>query len=121
MSAEKKRLRRLPARPGRDNRFSGPVSPPVNFRATEPTEFERLKDQLLREQIAAETCPDLIAALRRAANDAAAVAWTMPFPALVLPELFREKVAVARRYAARQSALRVEQPTQNEFHKNAAA
>ena len=103
---EKKRTRRLPASFGRESRFDVPVTPAANFRATEPTEFERLKEQLLRELLAAETRPELVTALRRAANDAAAVAWTLPFPALVLPELFREKVAAARRYDARQASLR---------------
>ena len=106
-----KRTRRLPARLGRENRFAVPVTPAVNFRATEPTEFERLKERLLREQLAAEDRPELVAALRRAANDAAAVAWTLPFPTLVLPELFREKVAAARRYNTRQAALRSEEPS----------
>jgi len=105
-----KRTRRIRGSAGLENRFAQPVTPAVNFRATEPTEFERLKEQLLREHIASETRPELIAALRRAANDAAAVAWALPFPALVLPELFREKVAAARRYSARQASLRVEPP-----------
>lgn len=100
------RRRRVPARFGRETRFSVPVTPAANFRATEPTDFERLKDKLLREQLDAETRPELLTALRRAANDAAALAWTVPFPSLVLPELFREKVDAVRLYAARQATLR---------------
>lgn len=97
---------RSPARVGRETRFVLPAEPAVNFRATEPTEFERLKEQLLREQLVTGAGAELITALRRAANDAAAEAWSATFPLLVFPELFREKVADARRYAAKQAALR---------------
>ncbi len=98
--------RRLPDRARTETRFSGPVTPPANFRATEPSDFERLKERLLDEQLAGETQPEMLAALERASNDAAGLAWTMPLPLLVLPELFREKVAAARSYARRQTALR---------------
>src|SRR5690349_3547743 len=93
-------------RTGTENRFRKTYSPEVNFRVTEPTEFERLKDQLLREQLSKETRVEFLTLLRQAANDAAAVAWTAPYPLLVLPELFREKVAAARRYGAKQASLR---------------
>jgi len=101
----KKRLRPVP---GRETRFRTPFAPELNFRATEPTEFERLKDQLLREQLVTENRADVLTLLRQAANEAAAVAWTAPYPLLVLPELFREKVAAARRYGAKQASLRRE-------------
>jgi len=106
MRTERTRRRRLPARFGRETTLAVPLAPAVGFRATELTEFERLKERLLREQLTTETRPELFAALRRAANDAAAVAWTMPFPSLVLPELFREKVTAARHYDAKQATLR---------------
>ena len=101
-----KSKRRLPARFGRDARFAVHVTPAVNFRGTEPNEFEQLKDRLLREQLRTETRAEFLTLLRQAANDAAAVAWTAPYPLLVLPELFREKVAAARRYDAKQTSLR---------------
>ncbi len=106
MKAAPEQKRRLPNRTRTDARFAGPVTPPANFRAAEPSDFERLKERLLDEQLAGETQPEMVAALERAANDAAGLAWTMPLPLLVLPELFREKVADARNYARRQSALR---------------
>jgi hypothetical protein len=56
--------------------------------------------------LAKETRVEFLTLLRQAANDAAAVAWTAPYPLLVLPELFREKVAAARRYGAKQASLR---------------
>ena len=98
--------RRSPGRLSPEHRFRETFSPDVNFRVTEPTEFERLKDKLLREQLVTETRAELLTLLRQAANEAAAVAWTAPYPLLVLPELFREKVAAARRYGAKQASLR---------------
>lgn len=105
----------------RTTRFVLPVDPAANFRATEPTEFERLKDRLLREQLMAETRAELLMMLRRAANDAAALAWTVPFPLLVLPELFREKVATARRYTAKQAQLRGTRETRSTENPGVAA
>jgi hypothetical protein len=78
----------------------------LNFRLIEPSEFEQLKERLLREQLSGEKRPELFPVLRRAANDAAALAWAAPFPNLVFPELFREKLAAARRYVKRQASVR---------------
>jgi|SRR4030095_4920036 hypothetical protein len=89
----------------RESRFAAPAAPTVNFRATEPTEFERLKDRLLREQLLTETRAEFLTLLRQAANEAAAVAWMAPYPLLVLPELFREKAAAALRYGTKQASL----------------
>ena len=102
--------RKVPTRFGKQARFSLPVVPAANFRATEPNEFEELKDRLLREQLVAETRSEFLTLLRRAANDAAAVAWAAPYPLLVLPELFREKVATARSYGVKQASLRRDNP-----------
>ncbi len=100
------RKRPFATRLGPENRFGIAVAPAANFRAAEPSEFERLKERLLHEHLDGETQPEIVAALHRAANDAAGLAWTMPLPLLVLPELFREKASDARRYARRQTALR---------------
>ena len=43
--------------------------------------------------------------IRRAANEASAIAWTTPFPLLVLPTLLEEKVRRARRQAEHQKAV----------------
>jgi len=45
---------------------------------------------------------DLAALIRRAANEASALAWTTPFPLLMLPGLLEEKVRSARRQAEQQ-------------------
>jgi hypothetical protein len=49
---------------------------------------------------------DMNARLRRAANDAAALAWTTNVPLLVFPALFEEKAQLAFRQAARQECIR---------------
>ena len=69
------------------------------------TELERLKNRLLRELLASAPTPDLYAPLRRASNEAAALAWGTSFPLLVLPELLREKAEEARSYTRKQAAL----------------
>jgi hypothetical protein len=59
-------------------------------------ELERLKNRLLREALSQEPAVWLVAPLRRAANEAAAIAWLEPHPLLVFPELFAEYVVRAR-------------------------
>jgi hypothetical protein len=88
-----------------DTRFELTPVPPAPFRGTRETELEQFKNRLLRELLANTDEPELYAPLRRATNEAAALAWTTPFPLLVLPELLREKADTARRYAERQAAL----------------
>ena len=53
----------------------------------------------------AEATPELNAPLRRAANDAAALAWATVFPLLVFPVLFEEKTEAALRRAERQARI----------------
>jgi hypothetical protein len=78
--------------------------PPALFRATRETEFERLKTRLLAEQLAGAT-PELNTPLRRAANEAAALAWVTFYPLLVFPVLFEEKTAAAARQSRRQARI----------------
>ncbi|MGA2853547.1 MAG: hypothetical protein ABSE90_05405 [Verrucomicrobiota bacterium] len=78
--------------------------PPAPFRATWETEFERLKNRLLAEQLAGAT-PEWNVPLRRAANEAAALAWMTFYPLLVFPVLFEEKTAAAVRQAERQARI----------------
>jgi hypothetical protein len=100
-------IRKLPARFGPETRFEVRPRPAVPFRAVQETEFDRLKQLLLDQLLAQAEDPELYAPLRRAANDAAALAWTTPYPALVLPELLKEKVREARVRARRQRDIRV--------------
>jgi hypothetical protein len=95
--------RRVPARFGPETRFEVRPAPPAPFRATQETEFERLKNRLLARQLAGAPAPELNPPLRRAANEAAALAWVTLYPLLVFPVLFDEKIEAALRQAERQA------------------
>lgn len=79
--------------------------PAVPFRAAQEDEFERLKNRLLSEKLFANSDPSLNAPVRRAANEAAALAWVSFYPLLVFPVLFEEKVRAALRQASRQTRI----------------
>jgi len=64
-----------------------------------------LKNQLLALQLAGLTRPELNTPLRRAANEAAALAWVTLYPLLVYPVLFEEKAATAMRQTERQARI----------------
>jgi hypothetical protein len=68
-------------------------------------ELDSFKERLLRPVL--ETSSDQRAedALRRAGTEAAALAWTTPFPLLFLPALLDEKVDNARQHLARQKTI----------------
>ena len=91
----------LPTRFAVETRFEVRPNP---FRAARENEFERLKTRLLAERLQA-AASDWNAPLRRAANEAAAIAWTTPFPLLMLPALFDEKAVAAIRQAQRQARI----------------
>lgn len=95
-----------PARLGLEARFALVVEPAAPFTRTAETELERLKNQLLREAIAQTVTPSALAPLRRAANEAAAIAWLEPHPLLVFPTLFEEKALTAKRRVLRQELVR---------------
>ena len=95
----------VPTRFSPETRFELRPAPPAPFRATQETEFERLKGRLLAEQLQAAAVAALNAPLRRAANEAAALAWVTRFPLLVFPVLFAEKTAEAVRQAERQTRI----------------
>ena len=96
---------RVPARFGPEMRFEVRPGPPVPFRAVQETEFERLKSRLLARHLAEVPAPGLNPALRRAANEAAALAWATVVPLLVFPVLFEEKIEAALRQTERQARI----------------
>ena len=100
------RYRRVPTRFGPETRFEVKPVPPAPFRATQETELERLKNRLLVELLNDLNVPEMNVLVRRAANEAAALAWVTPYPLLTFPELFEEKVLAAQRYAELQTAVR---------------
>lgn len=76
-------------------RFEVRPAPPAPFRGILETEFDVLKARLLGELLSSSKA-GLYPRLRRAANDAAAVAWTTKYPLLVFPALLEEKAEEAR-------------------------
>jgi hypothetical protein len=94
----------LPARFAPETRFEVRPNPPPPFRAVQENEFERLKTRLLAKQLVQAT-PEFNAPLRRAANEAAALAWVTLYPLLVFPVLFEEKTRAAARQAERQARI----------------
>jgi hypothetical protein len=87
-------------------RFEVSPRPASPFRAIQETELERLKNRLLQERLARFQETELNVRLRRAANDAAALAWVTTFPLLVFPILFEEKAHAALLQAGQQADVR---------------
>ncbi len=81
-------------------------TPATTARAAKDSELERLKQRLLLEHLRETPEPTFSAPIRRAANDAAALAWATSYPLLVLPVLLQEKAAAARCQALRQKRIR---------------
>lgn len=91
---------------GPETRFEVRPTVPAPFRDVHETRFERLKHELLEERLAEVWNPEHNSWLRRAANEAAALAWVTPYPLLVFPALFTEKAEAALLYAERQNHVR---------------
>jgi len=92
----------VPTRFYGDTRFDvRPQHAPLTIEQVQ-TRFLRLKSRLLKPVLDHATDPALRRQLRLAANEASAVAWTTPFPLLVLPVLLEEKSADVHRYVVRQ-------------------
>jgi hypothetical protein len=83
-------------------RFEVTPTPTAPFRAVQESRFELLKTALTAERLQSLATAGYYASVRRAANEAAALAWTTPYPLLVFPALFEEKVDSAQLVAARQ-------------------
>lgn len=96
----------LPARFARETRFEVAPNAAAPFSAIRDTELNQLKARLLRGALTSAKDIAEVALLRRAANEAAAVAWTTPFPLLFLPALFDEKQAAVRLQIERQRCVR---------------
>ena len=94
----------VPTEFGPETRFELRPVPAAPFRAVQENEFERLKNKLLAQQLVRAT-PELNIPLRRAANDAAALAWATVVPLLVFPVLFEEKIEAAVLRVKRQARI----------------
>jgi hypothetical protein len=95
----------LKASVGPDTRFEvRPVAVP--YRLELESRFEALKGRLLEAKLNELWEAGLNSSLRRAANEAAALAWLTPYPLLVFPLLFEEKAHAALAFADRQDMVR---------------
>ena len=102
----KKENRKVPTSFGPETRFELRPVPPAPFRAVQEDELELLKTRLLQTRINRLEEVALTTYVRRAANDAAALAWVTPYPALVFPALFEEKAETALLQAEKQAVIR---------------
>jgi hypothetical protein len=91
---------------GPEARFEVRPAAVAPFRALYETAFERLKQELLEERLGEVWKAEQNSWVRRAANEAAALAWVTPYPLLVFPGLFEEKANAALVYAERQEQVR---------------
>jgi hypothetical protein len=98
--------RQVPAQFGPEMRFEVKPAPPAPFRATQETGLEQLKARLLSPWLNDLTEPELSACVRRAANEAAALAWVTSYPLLMFPALFEEKARTVMLQAKRQANVR---------------
>jgi hypothetical protein len=69
------------------------------------SELDSLKERLLRPLLEKNGDQQTEVVLRRAGTEAAALAWTTPFPLLFLPALLDEKVDKAEQHLARQKTI----------------
>ena len=97
------RYRRVPTEFAPETKFEVNPAP---FRRAQESKFEVLKGDLLAERLAAIWEADLNSLVRRAANEAAALAWVTPYPLLVFPVLFEEKANLALIRAEKQEQVR---------------
>lgn len=91
---------------GPDSRFEVNPLPAAPFRAGYEDELEQLKNRLLADRLGEARSPDDNSQLRRAANEAAALAWLTKYPLLVFPVLFEEKVDTSLAQAEQQDRVR---------------
>ena len=104
MNAER---RRIPTEFGPETWFELAPVPEPGFRAREHSRFERLKGRLLAQQLGEEAWDgEFTSGVRRAANEAAGLAWLTAYPLLVFPLLFEEKARKARINVARAEQVR---------------
>jgi hypothetical protein len=71
-----------------------------------PSHLDVLHDRLLAAALRRNATPSLVPGIRRAAQEAAAIAWLQPFPLLAFPGLFEEALHAARRRHHRQNLIR---------------
>jgi hypothetical protein len=98
---------RITTRFGPETRFEvKPALPATPFRVARENRFEELKKRLVAQKLDDLWEEEGIAHVRRAANEATALAWTTEHPLLFFPGLFEEKIQSACQVASRQGEVR---------------
>lgn len=97
---------RLNPRFAPETRFEVNISPEGRRRRELAARLEDLRVRQLRWQVMHASSMELIPAIQRAAEEAAAKAWYSPCPLLLFPLLFEELVASAKTTARRQERIR---------------
>ena len=97
---------KVPAEFGPGNRFKSNQVPTGGHRSRRIAVLEELKQRLFHETARTMSDEVSLSYLRRAAEEAASLAWATPYPLLVLPELFAEKAAEACLKSERQREIR---------------
>jgi hypothetical protein len=90
--------------------FEVPPTDLAPYRATSEAEFAWLKERLISQMLEARPAPELEAPLRRAANEAAGLAWTTSFPTLFFPILLEEAAIKTARQMVKQREIRWASP-----------
>ena len=98
--------RRVPTQFGPETGFEVKPVPPALLRVRQEVELERLKARLLAERLGRRWDAQIGGQLRRAASDAAALAWATQYPLLVFPALFEEQAEAALLRVERQEQVR---------------
>jgi hypothetical protein len=102
---ERTKRKAVPTRFARPTRFAVALAS-SKFWGRQAVELEGLKGRLLQPLLARTYDPVVLRALERAAQDAAALAWSMsPFALLFFPGLLEEKAAEALAYARYQEQI----------------
>lgn len=97
---------RIPTRFAPDTTFEFEPKVATNRRDLAHDALESLKNRLLAARLGECGDPGLHPAIRRAADEATALASINPYPLLVLPELFEERAAAAVKYHFKQELIR---------------
>jgi hypothetical protein len=97
---------RVPTRFEPETRFEVNPVPAAPMRGAPEAELEAFKERLSQPLLQRAEDAELLAMLRAAIQEAAALAWTTPFPLLFLPALVEEKATAAQHRLTRQRQIR---------------
>lgn len=101
------RREKLKSRFGPDTRPKLDLTVVVPSKERQDARLESFKNRLLKRLLDEAPVMAFHLPLRRAANEAAALAWLTPYPLLLLPALMEEKARVACEQTVRQKRIKL--------------